>query len=81
MKRYLSLILIFAISTLVATSQILEPIQWSFSSKKINDKQYELVFTASIEDSWHLYALEVPPGGPLPTVFTFEPSAPPGRGR
>ena len=74
MKRYLSLILIFAISTLVATSQILEPIQWSFSSKKINDKQYELVFTASIEDSWHLYALEVPPGGPLPTVFTFEPS-------
>lgn len=72
MKRYLSFIFLFVISTLIANAQILEPIQWSYSSKKISEKQYELVFTASIEDTWHLYALEVPPGGPYPTVFNMD---------
>ncbi len=74
MKRYLSFIFLIAISSLLANAQILEPIQWSYSSKKISEKQYELVFTAEIEDTWHLYSLDVPPGGPLPTVFTINPS-------
>ncbi len=74
MKRFSTLIFLILITGLFVQAQILEPIQWSFSSKKISEKQYELVFTATIDDNWHLYALEVPPGGPLPTVFTIEPS-------
>ncbi len=74
MKRYLSFIFILLITGVFAQAQILEPIQWSFSSKKISEKQVELIFTATIDNNWHLYSLDVPPGGPLPTVFTIEPS-------
>jgi len=74
MKRYVSIFFFFIMTGFLAQAQILEPIQWSFSSKKLSENQYELVFTATIDNTWHLYSLDVPPGGPLPTVFTFEPS-------
>ncbi|GAH76740.1 unnamed protein product, partial [marine sediment metagenome] len=33
--------------------------------------QYELVFTAKIENSWHLYSQDIPDGGPIPTSFSI----------
>jgi thiol:disulfide interchange protein DsbD len=50
------------------------PVKWSFSKKKLSDSEYQLIFKASIENTWHLYSQNTPPppDGPLPTVFTFE---------
>jgi thiol:disulfide interchange protein DsbD len=36
------------------------PVSWSFSSKKISDKTYELHLTANIQYGWHLYSQEQP---------------------
>jgi Thiol:disulfide interchange protein DsbD, N-terminal len=36
------------------------PVSWSFSSKKISDKTYEVHFTASIQSGWHLYSQDQP---------------------
>lgn len=70
-KIFLYLLLIFA-TTASVQSQILDPVKWSTSVKKISDTEYELVAKANIDDNWHLYSQEVPDDGPLPTVFTFE---------
>lgn len=53
-----------------ATAQISDPIKWSFSTKKINDCETELIFKAKLEDTWHLYG-QKPYGdeGPIPTSF------------
>src|SRR5699024_12012180 len=32
----------------------------------------EIVFHAYIEDGWHLYATDIPSGGPIPTSFSFD---------
>ncbi len=53
-------------------SQELHPISWSSEVKKIDSDMAEIHFRANIQDGWDLYSLDVPPGGPLPTVFTFE---------
>ncbi|WP_298500298.1 protein-disulfide reductase DsbD domain-containing protein [uncultured Algibacter sp.] len=53
-------------------SQILEPVKWTTSVKKISNSEYELIATANIEDEWHLYSQNVPEGGPVSTQFTFE---------
>jgi thiol:disulfide interchange protein DsbD len=45
-----------------------EPIKWKIS---INNTG-ELVFTTSIQSGWHLYTMDLPAGGPLPTSFYFE---------
>lgn len=64
-----TLMLLFAVS---ATSQILEPVRWSFSKKELGQNDYELKFKASIDTHWHLYSQDIPEGGPRPTSFNFE---------
>lgn len=58
-----------------ASSQILQPVKWSFSTEQISESEALLVFKANIDAGWHLYAQDVPKGGPLPTVIIFDKSA------
>lgn len=51
------------------------PVHFKFSTKKISECEYDLQFTASIDEPWHMYSLNVPEDGPLPTAFKFNKSA------
>ena len=48
-------------------AQIYNPVSWETSVEKINDSDFQLVISASIEEGWHLYSQNVPDGGPIPT--------------
>ncbi len=49
------------------------PVKWEKEEvRKISDTEYELIFTAQIADDWHVYSQWTPPGGALPTEFTFK---------
>lgn len=76
MKKILLYLLLTVISLASVQSQILDPVKWSTSIKKISDTEFDLVSKASIDKNWHLYSQVVPSegDGPLPTVFTFEPN-------
>jgi hypothetical protein len=37
-----------------------DPIHWSYSSKRLNDSTFEIHFTASLDDGWHVYAQKQP---------------------
>lgn len=69
-KLSLQLILLFCIITVNA--QIYDPVSWKFSYEKKGDCKYELVFTATIENGFHIYSLDVPGDGPVPTSFSFD---------
>lgn len=71
MKNKLLLTLSLLIFTIPLKAQILAPVKWSFSSKKLADKTYEITATAKMEPSWHIYSQGTDKGGPLPTSFTF----------
>lgn len=68
-KLIIALLAIFFSS--FAFSQELHPISWSTEVKKIDETTAEIIIKGKIQDGWSLYDLNVPPGGPLPTVFTF----------
>jgi len=73
--RMKNLFLYFLLATLSVgslQSQILDPVKWTTSIKKISETEYDLISKATIEDKWHLYSQVVPDNGPLPTLFTFE---------
>ncbi len=53
-------------------AQIYNPVSWSFENKKLNDREYELIFKATVEDGWAVYSQHIEPGGPVPTSFTFD---------
>ena len=69
MKRTIifSLVLIFGSNLLNAQ---LNPVSWTFTSKKISDKTYELHLTAMMQSGWHLYSQIQPEDAvAIPTGF------------
>ena len=69
MKRTIifSLVLIFGSNLLNAQ---LNPVSWSFASKKISEKTYELHLTAMMQSGWHLYSQIQPEDAvAIPTGF------------
>ncbi|ASF42870.1 protein-disulfide reductase DsbD family protein [Capnocytophaga endodontalis] len=69
MKKLTTLLLI-AFAT-IANAQIHNPVKWKTAVEKINDNEYYLVATASIEAGWKLYGQNIPPNGPVPTSFKY----------
>jgi thiol:disulfide interchange protein len=71
LKRTLTAIAAILFFALSANAQIYDPVTWDFAYEKKGDKSYELVFTAEIEKGSHIYAMDIPEGGPIPTSFTI----------
>jgi len=61
-------------SILGLSAQILKPVTWSFSNKQVSDTEFNLILTANIDNTWHLYSQFIDEGGPVPTSFKFKPS-------
>lgn len=72
MKKIFLYLLFATVSIGAVHSQILDPVKWSTSVKKISETEYDLISKAKIDKGWHLYSQEVPEDGPLPTAFVFE---------
>lgn len=69
MKRLiLFFVVLFAASE--GFAQLANPVKWTYSARKISDKEYELHMTAMLDDKWHLYAQDAGEG-PEPTTFKF----------
>ncbi len=59
MKKSL-LSIVFIVGVFIANAQLANPVQWSFTSKKVADKVYEVYLTATIQNGWHLYSQNQP---------------------
>jgi len=53
-------------------AQIFDPVTWDFGYEKKGDNQYDLVITATIEKGSHIYSMDIPAGGPIPTSIRFD---------
>jgi thiol:disulfide interchange protein DsbD len=57
-----------------SNAQQLNPVSWEFSVEKTDANHAELIMHASIENHWHLYAINLDEGGPMPLYFEFDES-------
>jgi thiol:disulfide interchange protein DsbD len=55
----------------IASSQIIKPVKWAFSTRQIDNEQIDLLFKATITSPWHMYGLNIAEGGPIPTSINF----------
>lgn len=61
--------LTFVLAITVVNAQ-LNPVSWTFTSKKIADKTYEVHLTATMQSGWHLYSQVQPEDAiAIPTGF------------
>jgi len=71
LKRAIFFAVTWLLPAFSANAQIYDPVTWDFNYEKKSENNYELVFTAVIEKGSHIYAMEIPEGGPIPTSFVF----------
>ncbi|MDR2680541.1 MAG: thioredoxin family protein [Tannerella sp.] len=71
MKKIFFLSCIF-FSMLNMHAQIYDPVKWSFELKDLPSAEKEIWMTATIENKWHLYDMNLPEGGPVSTSISFE---------
>jgi thiol:disulfide interchange protein DsbD len=71
MKRICFTVFILLALPAMLYAQILNPVHWNYSAKKIGSGQYILHMTAQIDAGWHIYAQDAGEG-PIPTSFSFD---------
>jgi len=54
---------------------VYDPVRWSFGYEKKGDNRYEIVIKALIEKGSHIYSMNVPPDGPVPTTIRIDSSS------
>lgn len=67
----MKLILVMLLLSPFISTKAQSPITWSFDSKKLDAKTYEVRLTATINEDWHIYSQSTPDGGPVPTSINF----------
>jgi hypothetical protein len=72
--RLACILILSSASCTALQAQDKQPIHWYFNYIPLGDKEAKLIFTASLDDGWHIYSQFIEDGGPMPTAFTFLPS-------
>ena len=73
MKKLAFLSISFFMAAMAFAQKDLNPVSWSFSSKKISENVYEIQMTATMENGWHLYSQTQPKDAMAePTSFDFK---------
>ena len=72
--RYALIKLIFLLLILPVLGFAQDPTKWSLGPHPINEKlrsgdKTSVTLNVKIEPGWHLYALDQPAGGPIPTTI------------
>jgi hypothetical protein len=73
--KHLYLLTIALLQGISAKSQIFEPVKWSYAAKRTSKTTAVLFLKASIDNRWHIYAQNLPKGGPTKTTIGFAPSS------
>ena len=74
-KRFLILLMAFvAIAPMRLQAQIIDPVKWAITIEDLNENEFDLVATATIDPQFHIYSTKMPDLAPLPTVFDIQAS-------
>jgi len=74
--RFINLTIVFLLTWSFSFGQgILEPVKWSYQSKHVSGDEFDLIFTAKMDDNWTIYSQHIDDDvlGPIPTSFDFDP--------
>jgi thiol:disulfide interchange protein DsbD len=68
MKKLYS-ILLLSLITLAAQAQMMTPVHFSSQMKELKNGEGEIIFTATIDNGWHVYSTDLGNNGPIQASF------------
>jgi hypothetical protein len=74
MRKLLICLCFLLAFVITANAQILRPVHWSYGSKRLGKTKAVIFIKATIDESWHIYSVKLPDGGPVKTSFVFTPA-------
>ena len=69
-KRISALMIVWLVA-FVALGQMVSPVHWQSSARVVGDKSLEVTLRATIDEGWHMYATDLPAGGPRATTVEW----------
>lgn len=76
--KSLAILVTLVAATTAASTQVSNPVKWSIQKAPATARAGQTVtiqFAARIDKGWHLYALEQPSDGPIPTEISVGPAS------
>lgn len=70
-KKIFSLLGFLCVAVMMQ-AQIQEPVKFKAELKTLSDTEAEVVFTATIDNGWHVYSTDLGDGGPISATFNVE---------
>ncbi len=71
--RFIFLLLLGTFISNQSFSQIYDPVKWKTDHKQVSDNEFDLIFTATIEDGWYVYSQYLESDdGPVRTSFNYD---------
>lgn len=67
MRKTLIIALSLLFVSLVTNAQIVNPVKWNTSVKMTDATHGSIILKATIDKGWHMYATDIPEGGPIAT--------------
>ena len=71
-KKFILSCLLTVMTLLPAWAQIQDPVKFTSKWNSISKEEAEIIFTATVEEGWHVYSTELPEGGPISATFNAE---------
>ncbi len=70
LRKYITLLALLI--SCIAGAQKISPIRWTQEVKMDSPTQGSLIFNVAIDKGWHMYAFDLPDGGPISTQITLD---------
>lgn len=67
MKKRIGIMSLMLVVAMALAAQIVTPVKWNTQVKMNDDTHGVVMLKATIDKGWHLYATEIPEGGPIAT--------------
>ena len=68
MNKFLTLFLSVLLAV-AAHAQMMDPVHFSSELKMLSGDQAEIIFSATIDDGWHVYSTDLGNDGPISATF------------
>lgn len=70
-RAVLAVVCVLALLPADVAAQIVNPVKFTVTTRRISPETIDVVFTGKIQSGWHVYSVNVPEGGPTAATFTL----------
>ena len=74
MRRIITTIMLLLGIMIPTIAQIKSPVKFAVKQKQVSEREFDVIFSGTISNGWHVYSTGLPDDGPVSASFHLEDS-------